>query len=172
MDDAQLREALAALRRGDRAAFEEIYAALSVPLYTIILRICGAREPAEDALQEVFLKLFRAPPGPDVRKPRAYLFQMARNQALDALRQRTCCEDLDDHRDLEQHCPDPAQRLDLERALAALSLEERQLVTLHVNGGLKFRELAQIMSLPLGTALWKYHRAIDKLRTQLSGGAL
>lgn len=173
MNDDRLREALAQLRAGGAAAFEQIYTELSAPIFTVILRITGDREASEDILQEVFLKLYRSPPGPEVRKPRAYLFQSARNLALDALRRRPREANLDDLPDLPQPGPeDPALRLDLERAFAALTPEERELVSLHLNGGLTFREIARITGTPLGTVLWRYRKTIDKLRILLNGGRL
>lgn len=173
MNDDQLRSALALLRRGESDAFEQIYTELSTPLFTVILRIIQDRALSEDILQEVFLKLYQSPPGLEVKKPRAYLFQTARNLALDALRRRPFEEDVDELSDLPQpNMEDSARRLDLERAFAALSLEERQLVSLHLSGGLKFRELAQLTGVPLGTVLWRYRKAIEKLRILLNGGSL
>lgn len=173
MNDDRLREALSRLRRGDTAAFEQIYTELSTPLFTVLLRVTRDRELSEDLLQEVFLKLYRTPPGPDVAKPRAYLFQSARNLALDALRRRAGTLDLDSLPELPQPEEDSTdQRLDLERAFASLAREERELVSLHLNGGLTFRELARITGTPLGTVLWRYRRAIEKLRTLLNGGSL
>ena len=172
MNDDRLREALSLLRRGDAAAFEQIYAELSTPLFTVLLRITRDRELSEDLLQEVFLKLYRSPPGPDVAKPRAYLFQSARNLALDALRRRSDTLDLEQISDLPQPAEDLTRRLDLERAFAALAREERELVSLHLNGGLTFRELARITGTPLGTVLWRYRKAIGKLRILLNGGSL
>ncbi len=100
-------------------------------------------------------------------KPRAYLFQSARNLALDSLRKRRPALDID------QYPPpmaetDPAERLDLERALQTLTDLERQIVALHLNGGLTFRQTAEIVQAPLGSVLWKYRRALDKLRAQLA----
>lgn len=173
MNDAELRAALESLRRGDTDGFERLYAELSAPLFTVILRITRDRSLSEDVLQEVFLKLYRSPPDLSVQKPRAYLFQTARNLALDALRRRPAQVGLDELPDLP--APDPVdwdRRLDLERALAALPPEERQLVVLHLNGGLKFRELAPMVGEPLGTVLWRYRRAVGKLRILLNGGSL
>ena len=169
MDDLELRGLLDCLRLGERSAFEELYEQLKTPVFTVILRILGDRDTAEDVLQEVFLKLYRSPPGPEVKKPRAYLLQSARNLALDALRRHPREAALEDcvHLPASQQV-DWSSRLDLERALAALPLEERQLVILHLNGGLKFREIAQIMRIPLGTALWRYQKAIGRLRSSLS----
>lgn len=173
MNDDQLQEAFARLRRGDTAAFEQIYTKLSAPLFTVALRITGDREASEDILQEVFLKLYRSPPGPEVKKPRAYLFQSARNLALDELRRRPGAVDLDSLPELPHPAGEVAdQRLDLERAFTQLTPEERELTSLHLNGGLKFRELARITGAPLGTVVWRYRRAIDKLRILLNGGSL
>ncbi len=173
MDDTQLRETLDLVRQGDRDAFEALYEEMKTPLFTVLYRITQDRALSEDLLQEVFVKLFRTPPPSSVRKPRAYLFQSARNLALDALRRQKPWAGLDSC----AHLPgdDPAEhllRLDLEQALAQLDLSERQIVALHLNGGLTFREIAAGMGLPLGTALWKYRKAIARLRSLLNGGTL
>ena len=168
MNDEDLRAKLALLRDGDKTAFEEIYTALKIPLFTLICRITRDRGMAEDVMQEVFVKLYEQPPEGMIRKPRAYLFQSARNLALDTVRKRRQDMSLTD---CESGNPDHAGhsclRLDLERALDALPLEERQIVTLHLNGGLKFREIADMLEIPLGTALWKYQKALGRLRTAL-----
>ena len=86
MTNAQLLRQLELLRTGDTDAFEQIYIHLSQPLFTVIVRIMGNRTAAEDILQEVFVKLYQSPPPPSVKNPRAYLFQMARNLAIDGIR--------------------------------------------------------------------------------------
>ena len=53
--------------------------------------------------------------------------------------------------------------------LSALSDEERQIVTLHALTGLRHREIAALLELPLPTVLSKYHRAIRKMRADLEG---
>lgn len=168
MTDAELVTQLNALRQGDRAAFERIYQEMSKPLFTVILRILRDRNLAEDVLQELFVKLFRTPPPASVRKPRAYLFQSARNLAIDALRRRPEEAELDEQTPVPDHTEAQVERLDLRAALDALPLTERQIVSLHIDGGLKFREIAAMMELPLGTALWKYQKALNTLRAHLN----
>jgi RNA polymerase sigma-70 factor (ECF subfamily) len=51
-----------------------------------------------------------------------------------------------------------------------LSDQERQIVVLHAVSGLKHREIAAALNLPLPTVLSKYNRALKKLKTHLSGG--
>ena len=63
MTEHQLNSLFSALRRGDREAFHTLYEALSPPVYTVLLRLVGDRQSAEDLLQETFLRLYRSPPG-------------------------------------------------------------------------------------------------------------
>ena len=167
MTDSELCAKLDAVREGDMTAFEEIYNDLKTPVMTVAVRITGDRHTAEDILQEVFVKLFQAPPSPQIKKPRAYIFRMARNLAVDGMRQRQPLS-LEEHEDILQSSdPDVAGRLDIEAAMLALSGEERQIAALHLNGGLKFREIAQLTKTPLGTVLWRYQKAIKRLQSLL-----
>jgi RNA polymerase sigma-70 factor (ECF subfamily) len=61
-------------------------------------------------------------------------------------------------------------RLDIESALKNLELEDREIVTMRINANMKFREIAELTKKPLGTVLWRYQRAIGRLREILSGG--
>lgn len=170
MENTVLAQKLAQVRCGDKAAFEEIYRQLSTPLFTVILRIVQNRAAAEDVFQEVFVKLYQTPPPDTVANPRAYLFQMAHNLAIDSLRKLRPTSEWESvqlgHMQEEQM----AEKLDIEQAMGTLDCTARQIVSLHLNAGLKFREIASIVGLPLGTVLWKYQKAIKALQAYLKGG--
>ena len=157
------------MQNGDKIAFEEIYEQLKTPIYTIILRITQDNALSEDILQEVFLKLYRSPLKPQIENPRAYLFQMARNLAIDNVRkQQPRFADLESIENLAYLPTDDfSLRMDIDHAMKRLPLQERQIVSLHINGELKFREIANMMDIPLGTVLWKYQKAIKWLRSKL-----
>lgn len=169
MTEQRLKQLLKQLHNGERQAFSEIYQEMKVPLFTVLVRLTGDRPLAEDLLQEVFLKIYQQPP--QVEKPRAYLFRMARNLAVDALRKNQPTESLEEQEYLGRTY-DSDMRLDLEHAFSMLTLQERQLVALHLSAGLTFREVAAIVERPLGTVLWQYQKAIGKLRMILGGGCL
>jgi RNA polymerase sigma factor (sigma-70 family) len=175
MDNESLKNNLIALQSGDKTAFEEIYNHLKTPMYTIILRITQDRALSEDILQEVFIKLYQSSPKPPIRNPRAYLFQMARNLAIDNVRRLPQYADWDSvenivYLPLEDSLDDRVIKMDIDRAMKTLALQECQIVSLHINGGLKFREISDMTGIPLGTVLWKYQKAIKQLRSVLSGG--
>ncbi|MCL2672297.1 MAG: sigma-70 family RNA polymerase sigma factor [Clostridiales bacterium] len=168
MHNEELTRQLNAIRNGDMAAFETLYNDSRTPVYTIILRITWDRAMSEDILQEFFTKLFISPPKPSVQNPRAYLFQMARNLAIDSVRKQVPQVPLEES-SAYQPLDDSPLRMDIESALKRLPAQDCQIVTLHVIGELKFRELSEIMQIPIGTVLWKYGRAIGKLQKYLSG---
>lgn len=156
------------MSEGDIKAFEDIYNDMKKPVMTVIMRVVGNRETAEDLLQEVFVKLYRSPPK-DVSKPRAYIFKTAGNLAIDSLRAENRTVSLDECEGyIYADVPDSGEKLDIERALDQLDEPKRRIVTLHINAGLKFREIAEIMDIPLGTAIWRYNDAIKRLRELLS----
>ncbi len=173
MNNEELKIKLDAMQSGNKAVFEEIYTDLQTPVYTIIFRIIRDISLAEDVFQEVFVKLYRLSSKFLINNPRAYIFQMARNLAIDSLRKQPQYALLDDvENTVYLPTDDISQKMDIENAMKSLPLNECQIVTLHINGGLKFREIADITGTPLGTVLWKYQKAILKLRYKLSGGAL
>ena len=164
----ELQKYLADIREGDRAAFEALYECMKKPLYTIIWRITQDKALSEDILQDMFLKIYLTAPEPSAN-PRAYLCQMARNLAIDSVRKRKPDVDLDKAENSLYDQADIPQRLDVENAIKALPQQDQQIVTLHINGGLKFREVAAIVGIPLGTVLWSYQKAIKQLRITLGG---
>ena len=168
MSDSELSAMLHAVQHGDWDAFESIYQNLRIPLFTVLCRIVRDQSLAEDLLQEFFLRLYQSPPL-SAEKPRAYLFQSARNLAVDALRHRSRETSLRDATGTYEH--DSDGRMDIEQAISLLPALERQIVVLHLNADLKFREIASILELPLGTALWRYQKAINRLRQLLDGGS-
>ena len=169
MTDERLKMLLQQLRNGDQRAFSDIYQEMKVPVFTVLVRMTGDRSLAEDLLQEVFLKIYRQPP--QVEKPRAYLFRMTRNLAVDVLRRSQPTESLEEQEHLGITYASDV-KLDLEQAFSMLTLQERQLAALHLSAGLTFREVAVIVERPLGTVLWQYQKAIGKLRMMLDGGCL
>ena len=171
MNNEALQTQIALLHNGDKVAFEELYQDLKTPVYTIIFRILYDRVLAEDIMQDVFLRLFHSPPDSQVQNPRAYIFRMARNLAIDSKRKPVQAA-LTDEIGNTGGSPEEAiiLRLDIESKLRELSSDAREIITLHVNGELKFREIAEILNIPLGTILWKYQKALSCLRSKLTGG--
>ena len=171
MKEMNLKEYFSKVRQGDKEAFAYIYHELKQPVLTIAYRIVQSKEIAEDVTQDVFVKLFVSPPDPSVRNLRAWIFQMTRNAAIDALRKRQC-EDIDSvvisDDKLDQHII----RWDVETAVKKLPCTEREILSLRINGELSFDEISRIVGLSLPAVYRRYRKAISTLRERLGGGAI
>ncbi|MCB2093489.1 MAG: sigma-70 family RNA polymerase sigma factor [Rhodobacteraceae bacterium] len=89
---------LAQVAAHDRGAFRSLYAATSAKLFGVVLRILKDRSEAEDALQEVFTRVWLKAQGFDPARARGmtWLIAIARNHAIDRLRARPAPTDGDD----------------------------------------------------------------------------
>ena len=171
MNNSEIKRKLDAIRGGDNVAFEELYNDLKTPIYTIIYRITWDKSSSEDVMQEVFLKLYQSPLEPHIKNFRAYIFQIGRNLAIDSTRKQHPDISLDEIAETV-HLPldDYSIRMDIEDALKTLPAQECQIVTIHIIGELKFREISEIMKIPLGTVYERYKKAINNLKKIISGG--
>ncbi len=170
----RMDQAIRRMASGDRDALRELYTESARAVYAYALSLLKNASDAEDVLQDTFLRAWNAAPSYQSRqKPMAWLITIAKNLALSRLRTARRTEPLPD----EPHYCAPEgfaieDRLLLEACLNTLSDAERQIVVLHATGGLKHREIAKLLSLPLGTVLSKYRRAIGKLRNILQEEAV
>ena len=159
---------------GNQDALADLYRRTRAAVYALALSYLRNTHDAEDVTQDTFVRVWNS--APDYRphgKPMAWLLTIARNLSRMKLREGGRSQDLspEEWLALPAQAPDltPEDREVLRAALTALSQTERQVVMLHAVTGLKHREIAQLLELPLPTVLSKYHRALKKLHTTLKG---
>lgn len=167
---ARLEDLIARLAQGETSAIRPIYDMTSSAIYAYALAMLKHSFDAEDVLHDCYLRLYASagnyrPQG----KPMAYLITITRNLCLDRLRERARHEELPEENWewLLQTDSMPDNLLTAEW-LQILKEEDRQIVVLHAVTGLKHREIAQIMRLPLATVLSRYARAMKKLRKTIT----
>lgn len=126
---------------------------------------------AEDVTAQAFERAHRRRQRYNAGKgsPRAWLFAIARNAALDELRRRSRTAALttdlpDDASGLEDDTDDAVRRAAVRAALADLEPRERELIALKFHGGLTNAELARALGMSQSNAGTRVHRAVTKLR--------
>jgi RNA polymerase sigma-70 factor (ECF subfamily) len=158
----------------DRAAFASLYSAASAKLMGVLLRILGERAEAEDALQEVFTRVWLRANRYDPEKGRAmtWLIALARNHAIDRLRARPHTDNDDE---AIAALPDPAPRAEtrliaagearrMSDCFATLEPDRAQAVRGAYLAGLSYTELALRHDVPLNTMRTWLRRSLLKLR--------
>lgn len=160
--------------QGDRDAFARLYALTRGAVYALALSLLRDCQEAQDVSQDTFVKVWESAPGYQSQgSPMAWLLTIARNLARSRLRQGGRQVKLDEEEWNALPASLPAvtseDRVALQEALAGLGAEERQIVLLHAVSGLKHREIALLLELPLSTVLSKYHRGLKKLKIMMRG---
>lgn len=160
---------------GDQDAFRQLYQNTDRTIYSFILSILKNPHDAEEVMQETFLKVWTSAASYQAQgKPLAWMFTIARNLCYMKFRDQKRQSDigLDELTGKEpgEICPQlesMAENMVLQAALEILKEEERQIVLLHASAGIKHREIADGLRLPLSTVLSKYNRAMKKLEHYL-----
>lgn len=179
--DALLIALLERIAQQDDAALKALYQQCASKMYGLALRVVTHRDWAEDVLQEAFLSIWRS--APDYRAslspPMAWIGLIVRSRGLDVLRRRTAdrshlTQELDDTLAdiLASDTPTPMdtaqaseQAWALHQCLARLDNKQREVVSLAYVRDMSHGELAQQLSLPLGTVKTWIRRGLDQLRT-------
>jgi RNA polymerase sigma-70 factor (ECF subfamily) len=175
-------ELAARCRQGDPDAFEELYRAHAARLYSLLFRMAGSVQEAEDLLQEVFLAAHRKLGS--FRGDSAlgtWLYRLAVNQCLDFLRGRQAKmarttgsldeEGADEPIAAAPLVPTAVSRIDLERAISQLPTGCRTAFVLHDVEGFEHHEVASMLGISVGTSKSQVHKARMKLRKLLGGAA-
>lgn len=167
----------------DANAFAQLYDRHADLVYSVALRVLADPALAQDAAQDVFLRLWRNPAAYDAARGRfvSWLVSVARNRAVDEVRMRgrRRLREVGDHASVDDppdgRAEDPqvavqvqADRLAVRRALAQLPPEQRVALEMAYFSGLTQQEIAEHLHQPLGTIKTRTRLAMKKLRSMLS----
>lgn len=169
--------------RQDREALGELYDAVSVPLFSLALRMLADHQEAEDVTHELFVQIWQKADryDPDLGTPLQWAVRMLRNRCIDRLRARQ-------RRNLVVAPPGSSETEVIEAvaaaptaedgmvgeeaarvrsAVAALPADQRQALEMAFFSGLSHHEIALELNQPLGTVKARIRRGMLKLRDTL-----
>lgn len=168
-------ELIAHVAGGDRLAFEELHRRYARSVLGIALRRIGDRGRAEDATQDTFASIWRSASRFDPGRGEAtsWLYTVARNAIVDGLRRRRE-PPVDEAPEIAATNPGPDAAAEqawvawrVHRALETLPAQERSVVELAYWSGLSQSEIADYLSVPLGTVKTRTRSALRRLADEL-----
>ena len=157
--------------QNDQEAFRELYEGSHGSLYAFLLSYTQNAEDAKDLLQDTYIQILKnCHMYKKQGNPMAWMMKIAKNMFLMKYRKEksrviVCYDDVENELGFED-LSNVENRMILEKMFAILSGEERNLIIMHDLGGLKYREIAKILEIPLGTVISRYHKSIRKLRME------
>jgi RNA polymerase sigma-70 factor (ECF subfamily) len=175
---------LARHAQGDRDALDELFRRYRSVAFRVAYRLLGREADALDAVQEGFIKaLTRLDVFAGRCSFKTWLLRVVSNAAIDLGRQRrrrdaARLDDvppnemgngyLRDDEEFTAQLDHRELREALDRALAELSEAQRQTFVLHLDGGLSYREIAEVLGISAGTVMSRLFYARAKLRDHLA----
>ncbi len=171
--------------KGDIRAFEHLMDVYHKPLFNYLLRILHNKETAEDALQEVWIKIIRQKEQyKDQGKFSSWAYRIAHNYCLDYFRKQNCRadskEDAEDEKGnayldrISGDSPSPYDHIEekeliqlVERTLKQLPMAIREVYLLRTYHQMPFKEIAEIQDAPLGTVLSRMNQAIKRIQPEI-----
>lgn len=176
MTEDPVAELISQVAAQDRAAFRTLYSQTSAKLMGVLLRILGTRAEAEDALQEVFTRVWLRAGRFDATKGRGmtWLIAIARNHAIDRLRSRpegTADDDGEALASVKDDAPTAESRLvakgeagRISHCFDQLEKDRADAVRGAYLNGLSYIELAERYGVPLNTMRTWLRRSLLRLR--------
>lgn len=177
-----LARPLAAEEAARPESIEELFAALESPLLAYALRLLGEREPAEDVVQEAFMKLHAQ--FVEVREPRKWLFRTVHNLALNQRRAASKVVPMPQFGDGESDAavskicqPEPLPDEQIMRmegiglvrlSMAALDERTRAIVKMKFEEDLSYKQIAEKTGLTVGHVGYLLHHALKNIAAELS----
>ena len=163
------------LRHGDSNALCRLYEKYRTDLFTVAVSLIHDVHTAEDCLQDVFVRLAEGAADMEIRRNvKGYLISSVVNRARDQLRRKSkflnraesfgCSVSVTDPVKVLIKCEESAQ---LFNALMSLPYDQREVFVLHVQAGMKFKEIADLQSVSIKTVISRYRYGIEKLQALL-----
>ncbi|OAH15870.1 ECF RNA polymerase sigma factor SigK [Streptomyces jeddahensis] len=161
---------------GDQTAFEELYGAVSGPVYGLVRRVVRDPAQSEEVAQEVLLELWRSAArfDPERGSALAWILTLAHRRAVDRVRSARAASERDQRVGRRAYGPafdQVAEAVEaglerdwVRRCLDGLTQLQRQSVTLAYYEGYTYREVAQRLSVPLGTVKTRMRDGLTRLR--------
>jgi RNA polymerase sigma-70 factor (ECF subfamily) len=176
VSNGELATTLEKVAEGDRVAFRSLYLAVGPKLFSICKRLMRDHAAAEDALQDVMVRIWEKSPLYDRTKGEAmaWMVALARSVIFNRLAAKPASAlSLSDEQvaavvDRVSAGGDPSLGQDLRRCLCSLNAEQRRCIVMAYHYGLSYEELSALCAVPIGTVKSWIHRAIGQLQACLN----
>lgn len=173
LDDPELMTAVA---RGDEAAFAELYDRMARMVYGVVRKVVRDPSQSDEVTQEVFVEVWRTATRFESERGsvKTWVLTMAHRRAIDRVRSEQASRDRTErvgHRDrvrpFDQVSEDVETRFEHQQVRAALDHLtdlQREAVELAFYGGYTYREVAELLDVPLGTIKTRMRDGLIRLR--------
>jgi RNA polymerase sigma-70 factor (ECF subfamily) len=173
---AELNAIVVQVARGDERAFEQLYDLVSGRVHGLVRRVLRDPAQAEEVTQEVFLEIWRTATRFDPARGKAttWVMTMAHARAVDRVRSAQASVDRDvkvgtrnytvEFDEVAEAVGNRLERAQVQNCLGGLTDLQKESLTLAYYGGYTYNEVAELLSVPLGTVKTRLRDGLIRMR--------
>lgn len=149
--------------------FSEFYKEYGSLIYSIAFSIVKNKEDSEDIKQKVFIKIW------NIKKDKlptnnetSWLYAVIKNETLNYLRGKQQEISIEEIYSLSEENEEISKIIDMDsynRIISKLNIQEQEIISLKILAKFSFKEISQMLNMPIGTVQWKYYKSMYALRT-------
>lgn len=151
--------------------FSEFYKEYGSLIYSIAFSIVKDKEDSEDIKQKVFIKIWNMKRDKlPINNEASWLYAVTKNETLNYLRDKQQEISIEEIYSLSEENEEISKIIDKDsynRIVSKLNMQEQEIVSLKVLANFSFKEISQMLNIPIGTVQWKYYKSMYALRTWL-----
>lgn len=167
IDEKELHKLFEGLKDKNKDAYEQLYQKYGLLVYKIAFSVLKNKENAEDIMQNVFIKIANLT---EEKLPSKYeaswLYSVTKNEAISYIRKNK--ENIPIEEIPQKSNEDEIEKMlgnsDYEKMISFLEETEQQIISLKVDIGLSFKEISNLLNMPIGTVQWKYYKSLHSLK--------
>ena len=168
IDEKELHQIFEDLKQNKEKSFNELYEKYNKLIYCIAFSILKNKENSEDIVQIVFTKIYKLEKEKlPTSNEASWLYSLTKNEALNYIRKQKNDISLDDIDYIAYEDREFEKIIDKDtynRMMEKLDKEEREIVSLKILADMKFKDIAKLLNMPIGTVQWKYYTALHSLK--------
>ena len=162
--------------KDNKEAIEQLYNKYNRTIYAIAFSILKNKEDAEDVTQNVFMKISNLEKEKFPNdKEATWIYTVTKNETIEYLRKQHNEIDIDDIYDIPNLKNEIDEIIDIDNfntIIKCLDEKEKEIVSLKIISDFTFKEIAEILEIPIGTVQWKYYKAVHTLKIFISNLAM
>lgn len=172
IDKKELHIIFSKVRNNDKVEFDKLYKKYKSLVYGVAFSILKNNEDSEEIVQSVFMKIFKLEKEKLPKENEAsWLYTFSKNVTLNFLRTKKEEVNIDE----VYYIADESKELEgiiekdtYNRIISRLNEKEQEIVSLKILSNLSFKEISNVLGIPIGTVQWKYYKVMHTLKLLLS----
>ena len=172
IDKEELHRIFIGIKNGKEEEFNELYQKYKDLVYGVSFSILKNREDSEEIVQTIFTKIYKLEKEKLPKESEAsWLYSFSKNASLNFLRTKKDDLNIDEIYYIASECDELneiIQKDTFNKIISNLNKKEQEIVSLKILSNLSFKEISQILDIPIGTVPWKYYKSLHTLKILLS----